>query len=116
MGPPPGANLEAQNRLQQMLAGRAAGQPISCLPPGRSSNDMTSLGNGTVVFRSGNTLYVNEMRGTCANLRSHYALVTRQFGSGLCSGEIAEVIDPTTGISVSSCSFGEFVPYRRAGG
>jgi hypothetical protein len=50
-------------------------------------------------------------------LRSHYAIVTRQFGGGgLCSGEIAEVVDPTTGISISSCSFGEFVPYRRMGG
>jgi hypothetical protein len=78
---------------------------------------MTIVGDGTVAFRSGSTVYVNDMRGGCTNLRSHYAIVTRQFGGGgLCSGEIAEIVDPTTGISVSSCSFGEFVPYRRMGG
>jgi hypothetical protein len=96
-----------------MLAGRAAGPAVNCLPPGRSS-DMTIVGDGSVVFRHGGTLYVNDMRGSCPNLRSHYALVTRRFGGGgLCSGEIAEVIDPASGISLSSCSFGEFVPFRR---
>jgi hypothetical protein len=99
-----------------MLAGRAAGPAVSCLPPTRTS-DMTIIGDGSVVFRSGNTLYLNTMRGGCPNLRSHYALLTRQFGGGgLCSGEIAQVVDPTNGISISSCSFGEFVPYRRVGG
>jgi hypothetical protein len=114
-GPEPQINPQSQMRLQQMLAGRAAGPVVSCLPPGQSS-DMTVLDGGTVVFRSGNTLYVNGMRGGCPNLRSHYALLTRQFGgSGLCSGQIAEVVDPSTGISITNCSFGEFVPYRRIG-
>jgi hypothetical protein len=114
--PEPAPSPESTARLQQMLAGRAAGPAVACLPPGRRG-DMTIIGNGSVVFRHGNTLYVNDMRGSCPNLRNHYALVTRQFGSGtLCSGEIAEVVDPAAGISVSSCSFGEFVPFRRVGG
>jgi hypothetical protein len=116
VAPPPVVSAQSQARLQQMLAGRAAGPAVSCLPPTRSS-DMTIIGDGSVVFRSGNTLYLNAMRGGCPNLRSQYALLTRQFGgSGLCSGEIAQVVDPTNGISISSCSFGEFVPYRRVGG
>jgi hypothetical protein len=116
LGPPEPPSPQAQARLQQLIAGRSAGPAVSCLPRGRGS-DMTVVGDGTVVFRSGNTVYVNDMRGGCPNLRSHYALVTRQSGGGgLCSGEIAEVIDPASGISVSSCSFGEFVPYRRMGG
>lgn len=114
MGPNPEVSARSQAQLQQMLAGRVSGPAVSCLPPGRSG-DMTSIAGGTVVFRSGSTLYVNNMQGACPNLTSQTALVTRQFGSGLCRGEIAQVIDPTSGITVGSCVFGDFVPFRRAG-
>ena len=115
MGPSPEVGARSQAELQRLLVGRVAGAPVSCLPPGRSG-DMTHIAGGTVVFRSGSTYYVNNMRGGCANLNSQNALLTRQFGGGgLCSGEIAQIIQPTSGMTVGSCSFGEFIPYRRVG-
>jgi hypothetical protein len=78
---------------------------------------MTIVGPNTVAFRDGaRRTYVNDMRGSCTNLRSNYALVTRQFGgTGLCSGEIAQIIDPSTGVTVGSCVFGDFTPFTRPG-
>ena len=38
-------------------------------------------------------------------------LVTRTSGTGLCSGDIARVVDVSNGITVGSCALGEFVPY-----
>jgi hypothetical protein len=89
-----------------------AARPISCLPH-YNANDMIVIDDGTVVFKSGRTVYRNDFQGgTCSNLgRGHYALVTRTPGSGLCRGDIAEVRDISDGISVGSCVFGDFVPY-----
>ena len=115
MGPTPEVSARSQAQLQQLLAGRVAGPAVTCLPPGRSG-DMTTIAGGTVVFRSGSTYYLNTMGGGCPNLNSHTALVTRQFGgSSLCSGEIAQLLDPGSRMTVGSCTFGEFIPFRKPG-
>ena len=36
-------------------------------------------------------------------------------GTGLCRGEIAQVIDTSQGFTVGSCSIGDFVPYTGRG-
>jgi hypothetical protein len=108
--PPVGRTAEAQAHLNRMLAGRVPGRPVSCLPSyGR--NDMITIDQNTILFRSGGTVYRNEMRGGCANYRDHYTLVTRTTGIGPCSGDIAEIADLSTGTTVGSCVFGDFVPY-----
>ncbi len=115
MGSSPEVGARSQAELQRLLAGRTAGPAVSCLPPGRSG-DMTTIAGGTVVFRSGSTYYVNQMRGGCPGLNSQNTIVTRHFGGGgLCSGEIAQIVQPTAGFTVGSCVFGDFVPYRRPG-
>ena len=115
--PAPVRSVEAEQHLNKLLAGKTAGQPLNCLPAWRS-NDMVVVDDNTVVFRdSSSRVYVNNFRGAgCSNLGSGwYALLTRRSGSTLCSGEIAEVIDTSSGMTVGSCSLGEFVPYTRAG-
>ena len=62
------------------------------------------------------TVYINHLEGGCSHLgQGNYALVTRQSGSGLCHGDIAEVADVSNGITVGSCVIGDFVPYTRVG-
>ncbi|MFL6722024.1 MAG: hypothetical protein ACJ8FT_09525 [Sphingomonas sp.] len=104
-----------QAELQQLLVGKVAQQPISCLPHYRS-NDMRVIDDQTIAFRDGSArTYVSHMLGSCSDLASgHYALVTRQFGSAdLCRGDIARVVDTLNGFTVGSCSFGDFVPFVR---
>ena len=114
--PPVGRTAEAQAHLDKLLAGRVAGQPASCLPPSRSNN-MVTIDENTIVFDSGGTVYRNDLRGGgCNRLGGSYALVTRSFGSRLCSGDIAEVADLSTGSTVGSCVLGDFVPYSKIRG
>ena len=60
-----------------------------------------------ILFRDGRTTYVNHPLGGCNNLQqSGRALVTRNFGPQLCRGDLATVVDNTSGMSVGACSLG----------
>lgn len=113
--PPPARTAAAQAELQQLIAGKTAGPPVTCLPPSLSSRNMIAIDDRTVVFRDGaSRVYVNQLRGECSRLRSDfYSLVIRSHGSSTCSGDIADVTDLRTGTIVGSCALGEFVPYSR---
>jgi hypothetical protein len=78
---------------------------------------MVVIDENTIAFRSGGRIYVAHMQGPCSGLGgSGRALVTRNTGGlGLCSGDIAQVVDTSARITVGSCAFGEFVPYVRPG-
>lgn len=107
---------EARNaqKLAKALAGRAAGQPVSCIGNSRGSN-MQVIDDHTILFKEGGTVYVQRPRGGCYGLgNGTYTLVTRMAGSNrLCRGQIGELVDRTTGYSFGSCVFNDFVPYRK---
>jgi hypothetical protein len=109
-------NPQAEAKLQQHLAGKVAGKGQDCLPTFRS-NDMIRIDEDTVLFRDGSSrIYRNETNGSCNGLGSpNYALVTNSFGSSgrLCRGDIARMVDISSGMAVGSCVIGEFVPYTR---
>lgn len=107
----------AQKELDQALAGRVAGKPLSCLPNYRA-NDMQIIDDWTILFRDGRTIYVQNPRGGCPGIGSRRnVLVTRLFGTNqLCSGDISHLFDPTSGIGGGACVFSEFVPYTKPAG
>ena len=106
-------SASAQRQYDNLMAGKVPGKAEKCLPTYRSS-DMTVIDDDTILFRDGRTVYVNNPPGGCMNLhQSGRALVTRNFGPQLCRGDLAMVVDNTSGITVGSCSLGDFVPYRR---
>lgn len=106
------ARAEAQ--LQRLIAGKVAGPTVSCISDLRSN--MTVIDDGLIAFKQGSKVYTNDFRGgNCSPLGSgFYVLLTRSGGSGLCSGDIADVIDTTSGMTVGSCALGEFTPYTGA--
>ena len=109
-------SLKAQQELDRYLAGKVAGRPQACLPNYRT-NDMVVVDENTILFREGtNRVWRNDPVGGCSGLgRPGTALVTRQFGgTGLCRGEIAQVVDTAAGFTVGSCALGDFVPFTRA--
>ena len=113
----PMRSAKAQEQYQQLISGKVAGPAVSCLPT-YNANDMRVIDEETIAFRLGsNRVYVAHMPGGCSNLgRANYTMVTRQVGaSGLCRGDIAQIVDPVNGITVGSCVFGDFTPYTRAG-
>jgi hypothetical protein len=112
--PQPGRSAKAENRFQQLLAGKVAGPAVSCLPTFRA-NDMVVIDDQTIAFRDGSRrVWVANLSHSCSNLGSgHYALVTKRYGgTGLCRGDIGQVADLSTGMTVGSCVFGDFTPYE----
>lgn len=108
---------KAQLELTRWLEGRVAGKAQVCLPTYRSQ-DMVIIDENTILFRDGSRrVWRTDLKGPCNGLgQPGTALVTRQFGgTGLCSGEIAQVIDTNVGGFRGSCAFGEFVPYEGPG-
>jgi major membrane immunogen (membrane-anchored lipoprotein) len=108
---------DKQAEFAQLVAGKVAQKPITCLPHYRT-DDMRVIDDNTVAFRDGaNRTYVAHLNGGCNNLgMGSYALVTLLQGSpDLCSGQIARVVDTVNGMTVGSCSFEEFTPYVRQG-
>ena len=94
--------------------GKTPGKPVGCLPSWRS-NDMVVIDDNTVVFRdTARRVYRNDFRGgACSQLgNGFYTLVTKSTGSGLCSGDLAQVVDVKSGFTVGSCVIGDFVPYE----
>ena len=116
MAGPQHRNLRAENELREALAGKVAGRPVDCLPTYRNRH-MQVIDDNTILFRDGRRTYLQAPRGGCAPLGSgHYTLVTRSYGgSGLCRGDIAQVVDLQNGFTVGSCSFDEFVPFAQPG-
>lgn len=106
-----------QRALESLTAGRVPGPPVSCLPS-YNANDMSIIDGRTVAFRVGTrTVYMMSLHEGCELLGAgNYALMTRQFGGmGMCSGDIARVVDTMNRMTVGSCTIGAIVPYSRPG-
>jgi Family of unknown function (DUF6491) len=107
---------DSQLELDKLLAGKVAQKPVSCLPHW-SSKDMRVIDDATIAYRDGgHRTYVTHMYGVCSNLSSaSAALVTKLVGSvDVCQGDIAHVVDTSTGMTIGSCSYGDFTPYVTA--
>ena len=104
-------NADAQSRLARALAGKHAGAPANCLPPGSGWN--TEAFGDTILFTRHNETYRTDPPGGCHPFgQSGYALITQTSLSSLCTGDIANVVDTSTHITAGSCGLGPFVPYR----
>ncbi len=99
--------------LDKELGGKQAGAPVTCLPQSQRF-DTVRVSDDVLLYRAGrNLVYRNNLRGSCPGLaRDNDIIVTRQYGTGTCAGDIFHLVDRSSGIRGPSCAFGEFVPYR----
>jgi len=113
----PTRSARGQQQYLSLVAGKVARPEVSCLP-NYSANDMTVIDGRTVAFRRGTgTVYIMHLTPGCEMVGGGiYALLSRQYGgTGLCRGDIQQVIDTMNRITVGSCTIGAIVPYVRAG-
>lgn len=94
------------------LAGRTAGPPQRCVPA-RAAETLRVLDETRLVYGSGRTLWVNQLRTRCPELDRMDALVVEPTGSQYCSGDKVRALEPATGTAGPSCILGDFVPYAR---
>lgn len=101
-------------RTAELMAGRTAGTPVSCVNM-RDLGSSRSSGDGGIIFEGPGRriVYLNRPAGGCPDLGPGRTLITRTTTTRLCRGDIAQVVDPVSGIHYGGCGLGDFVPYRR---
>ena len=100
--------------LAKQLGGKVAGEPVNCISDFQSTN-LIRVSDDILLYRvSGNLVYENRLRYSCPGLaRDDDIIVSEQFGSQKCRGDIIKLVDRYSGIQGPVCSLGEFVPYRK---
>jgi hypothetical protein len=98
--------------LARELAGRSAGEPRDCVST-FSRSSLTARGPQTLVYRSGDTIWVNRLRAECPGLDSWSQLVIESHGSRYCRGDRFRTREPGLGIPGPICVLDRFTPYRR---
>lgn len=107
--------VRAQTELAEAIRGRVAGPPVACVNL-RDLRGNRSAGEQAIIFDgpSRRTIYVNRPPAGCPDLNFNRTLTTRTTSTRLCRGDIATVVDLTSGAFYGSCGLGDFTPYRLA--
>ena len=99
-------------QLQKVLDGRVAGKPVNCISLS-DANSSQIINGKAIIYRVGGRLYVNEPQSGAASLRDDDILVTRTFGSQLCSIDMVRLVDRASRYPRGFVSLGKFVPYTK---
>lgn len=107
------ANPRGEAELERAIAGRVAGEPVSCISlHGATSSQI--IDNTAIVYRVGGTLYVNRPRSGAESLDRDDTMINRLFGdSRLCNTDAVRTVDLLSGFMTGIVLLGDFVPYRR---
>jgi hypothetical protein len=101
-----------EQQLEKLLAGRTPGKPVDCIPL-FGSNSSQIIEGKAIVYRVGGKLYVNEPRSGAESLNDDDILVTKVFGSQLCSIDTVNLVDRTSRFPRGFVSLGKFVPWTK---
>ena len=107
-----GVNPKGEARLAKLIAGRTAGQPVSCIPTQLDSQHMQVIEETALVYDAGSTIYVARPDDPNA-LSSHDILVINRFGSQLCKQDVIRTVDRYSGFMTGVVFLGDFVPYKK---
>jgi hypothetical protein len=100
-----------EEKLAEMLEGREAGEPVSCLPYS-ARNDTRIIDKTAIVYGRGNTIYVN--RPTNAkSLDDDDIMVTKLYSGSLCRLDTVHLHDRTGHFWSGFVGLRDFVPYRK---
>lgn len=104
---------EGARDLDRALAGYVAGETQSCVDPHLVDGPQV-IGNTTLLYRSGNRMYRNDLIGPCPSLRSDSTIITEINGGQLCRNDMFRPLEPGSTIPGSYCRLGNFIEYTRA--
>ena len=98
--------------LSLELAGRTAGPPQDCAPAS-AGDSLVARDPHTLVYRRGDTIWVNRLAAACPGLGPMSTLIVEVHGSQYCRGDRIRATEPGRVIPGPSCLLGAFTPYRR---
>lgn len=109
----PAPPTKGEVKLAQLLAGRTAGEPLTCVRTTPSENIQVINDTALVVGR-GRTIYVNVPRDPGLLDDDDFLLIRRYNGSSLCRLDWIESRDRFGGFYNGNVLLNDFVPYTRA--
>jgi hypothetical protein len=101
-----------ERELASELAGRSAGEPRECVSASPGSG-LTARGRQALVYRRGETLWVNRLAAACPGLDEMSQIIIEVQGSRYCRGDHFRTREPGLSIPGPICVLGNFTPYRR---
>jgi hypothetical protein len=108
-----GPSARGEARLAKALDGRTAGKPVRCLNL-RDIRSSEIIDRTAILYRTGGgRVYVNRPQIGRESLDDNDILVTRTFGSQLCSIDTVRLIDRNARFYSGFVGLGEFVPYTK---
>ena len=102
---------KGEARLAKMLEGRVAGQPSSCITM-VGSRPLTRIEETALVYKSGNTIWVNYTKTPDAIDDSDYMVIRKFSGSQLCRSDQITTRDRFSNMFSGVIFLDDFVPYR----
>ena len=107
------APVDREAELERALAGRVAGEPVSCIDMHRVTSSQV-ITDTAIRYRVGSTIYVNRPDAGADTLNRNDTMVNRLTGSTrLCNVDTVTMIDAVSGTFMGVVFLGDFVPYRR---
>jgi Family of unknown function (DUF6491) len=114
-GEPPRLTERQAARLESALAGKVAGEPVSCISRYPQSN-LTAISDSVLLYRvSSRLIYRNDLMGGCHGISRGDTLIVTSHGSQYCRGDMAKSANLSSGMITGACALGTFTPYRTPG-
>ncbi|MBX9859879.1 MAG: hypothetical protein K2Y20_09855 [Sphingomonas sp.] len=99
-------------KLARLLKGYTPGPPQSCLPQFTRQFRTQGVGDTLLYSENRRVIYRNDTTG-CTGVERGDVLLTQNYQSQLCRGQIATTYDAISQNITGGCAFGDFIPYRK---
>ncbi|WP_305098503.1 hypothetical protein [Croceibacterium aestuarii] len=103
--------VREEARLAELLQGRVAGTPKSCISAFQM-NRLEVYDHTAIVYRAGDTIWVSRPTEP-RSLDASDILVIKRTSSQLCKQDVIRTVDRTNGFTTGIVFLGDFVPYTR---
>ncbi|EDL49597.1 hypothetical protein [Erythrobacter sp. SD-21] len=104
---------KGEMKLAKMLDGRVAGEPERCIRT-IGSRSITSIDDTALVYRDGDTIWVNYTRSPGAIDDSDYMVIDRFSATSLCRTDHITTYSRAGNFFSGVIFLDDFVPYRAA--
>lgn len=98
-------------KLAELIEGRVAGEPVSCITTFRS-NGLRVIEHVGLAYDSGDTIYVARTTNPRMLDRSDVPVIERM-GSRLCRTDVMHTVDRYSGFTTGVLFLEDFVPYTK---